>query len=126
MEKVKKTYMHILKGILMALIITLVIILVFAAIVKLTEMSDGTIHFINQIIKAVSILCGCLFGIREGKAFFKGIIIGTASMLIAYLIFTILAGTSLFTLSVLYELLFGAVCGGICGMIAGLIKKNNI
>lgn len=126
MENVKKNFIPILKGTLMSLIITLVVILVFAGIIKLTEMKDGTIHFINQIIKAFSILCGCLFGIKNGKAFFKGIAIGVISMLVAYIIFTILAKKNIFELSLLYEIIFGAVGGGISGMITGMIKKNSI
>lgn len=126
MENVKSTLMPILKGILMALIVTLVVTLIFAGIIKLTEMKDGAIHFICQIIKAAAVLLGCLFGIKSGKAFFKGIAIGTVSMLAAYIIFKILDSKSIFDISILYEILFGAVAGGVSGFITGIIKKNKM
>lgn len=125
MENAKKTYIPILKGVLMSLIITMVAILLFAGIIKLTEMQSGAIHFVNQIIKAFSILCGCFYGIKNGKSFLKGIVIGLVTMLAAHIIFSILEKQSIFSMSILYEMLFGAVCGGICGMITGMIKKSN-
>ena len=125
MDNIKKNAMPILKGVLLSLIITLVVILVFAGIIKLTEMKEGTIHLINQIIKVVSVFCGCMFGIKNGKSFVKGIIIGVISMFVAYAIFSILDKRAFFNLSILYEILFGAVTGAICGIITGLFKKSD-
>lgn len=125
MENIKKTYMPILKGILMVLIIALVAILIFAGVISATDMSSGVMNFILQIIKALAIFAGCFYSLKGGNSFLKGLIIGLVSLFCAYIIFSILEGRAIFTLSLLYEMLFGAICGTICGIIVGLIKKKS-
>ena len=125
MENIKKTYIPILKGILMVLIITLVAILIFAGIISATDMSEGAVHFVNQIIKAAAIFAGCFYSLKSGNAFLKGLIVGLAALFCSYIIFSILEGRAIFSLNLLYEMLFGAICGAICGIIIGFIKKKS-
>ena len=54
------------KGVLFSLIFTLLAILVFAAIVKVFELSDKTILMVNQVLKIIAILLGCLIGLKGG------------------------------------------------------------
>jgi len=123
MESIKKTYIPILKGILMVLIITLVAILVFAAIISATDMSSGVINIILQIVKALAIFAGCFYSLKAKNPFLKGLIIGLVALLLAYIIFAILESKPVFTLSLLYEMLFGGIAGAVSGIIVGLIRK---
>ena len=123
MESIKKTYTPILKGILMVLIITLIAILIFAAIISATDMSSGVTNLFLQIVKALAIFAGCFYALKTKNPFFKGLIIGLVALLLSYLIFAILDGKPIFTLNLLYEILFGAIGGAISGIIVGIIRK---
>jgi len=124
-SKSKNFYLPVLKGVLMALIITLVAILVFAWIIKVTDIQNGTIQFINQIVKAIAIFFGCFYSIKSGKSFVKGLFIGLITTFAAFIIFAILDKRSIFDVSILYEMLFGAICGAVCGIIVGIFKKTT-
>ncbi len=111
------------KSVLLAAVFALVGVLIFAAAVKVFELSDPVITLVNQILKTAAILLGCIFGLKGGKRFFKGMAVGACTLLLCYVIFTLLAGEPLLRISLLFELIFGAVVGGISGFLSGTLKK---
>lgn len=112
-----------LKGICIALIITLLSTLIFAFVVKTAGLKDGTIRTINAFIKVASVFSACFFVIRDDKGLLKGLIIGTVSVAIGYLVMSALSGSVSFGLRFVIDLAFGAVCGSISGIIAVNAKK---
>ena len=78
---------QIVRGVVTALLTTLVSVLVFAFILSVTNLSDGVIKPINQIIKVVSVFLGCFLWVREDKGFVKGGLIGLISAILTLLIF---------------------------------------
>jgi putative membrane protein, TIGR04086 family len=111
------------KGVLFSLIFTLLAILVFAAVVKVFELSDRTILMVNQVLKIIAILLGCMIGLKGEGCFWKGIIVGFVTALIGYVTFSLLSGEPLLRMSLLYESLFGVIVGGISGLICRTIKQ---
>lgn len=114
-----------IKGALIAVCFSLVAILVFAFVIKLTGMSDGLIKPINQVIKILSIFSGTLIILKKTKqkGLVTGIVIGICYTIIAFVVFSILNGSFNFDLSLLIDIVFSAITGAICGIICVNIKK---
>lgn len=110
--------LSVMKGILVGVICTLLLVLVFALFVKAGNAGEGVITVINQIIKIVSIFIGCFFATKCGRrGFFVGIVTGLSITCINYLVFSIIAGDWRFTLSTGLDLIIACALGGLCGVI---------
>jgi putative membrane protein (TIGR04086 family) len=129
MEKIKSKYSMwwgILRGALTAVSVSLVMILLFALFIKFFNISDNLILSINQGIKIVSIFIGSWYAFNrynKSGGFIKGVLVGIIYTILAYSIFSILAGRLSFTLTSLTDLFFGGIIGGICGIIVVNLKK---
>lgn len=113
----------VLKGICIALIITLLSALIFAFVIKTAGLKDGTIRTVNAFIKVASVFSACFFVIKDNMGLLKGLIIGLFSVAIGYLVMSALSGSVSFGLKFIIDLAFGAVCGSISGVIAVNAKK---
>lgn len=112
--------LRIIKGILMAVVATLALVLVMSLLLKFVSMGDGVVYAVNQVIKAVSILVGCFVGIRGKLGFLKGAILGIIVMCINYLVFSIISSDWQFGLSNVIDI----AIGGVMGLIGGAIKST--
>ncbi len=84
----------IIKGALLAFVISLVLVLLFALIVKLTNIGTGAIAVVNQIIKIVSVFMGVLFAVKErSKWFINGMFGGLLYSIISFLVFSLIIST---------------------------------
>lgn len=117
----------ILKGTLIALCMSLVLVLVFAFLLKFTNIPDTAISPVNQVIKGISIFLGVFIGMKKSKelGLVCGLLIGLCYTLLAFLVFSILSGGFSVDLTLLTDLVFGAVIGAICGIICVNIKKSS-
>ena len=110
----------VLKGAFFALAISLIGVLLFAFIIKLTSIDDTLIAPINQVIKGISILMGCFYGTKQARSngLLKGVLIGLVYTILSFFIFSLLNGQLSFQKSFINDILFGAVIGAICGVIS--------
>ena len=117
----------IAKGTMIALCVSLVLVLVFAFLLKFTNISDSAIAPVNQVIKGVSIFLGVFIGLKKCKelGLVSGLLIGFIYTLLAFLVFSILRGGFTFDITLLTDWVFGAVIGAICGIISVNIKKST-
>lgn len=117
----------VVKGILIALCLSLTLVLIFAFLLKFTNIPDSAIAPINQVIKGASIFLGVFLGLRKIKelGLVSGLLIGLVYTLLAFLVFSILAGGFTFNLTLMTDMIFGAVIGAICGIICVNIKKSS-
>lgn len=120
-----KSFTTILKGAIYALIISLLSILLFAFIIKLTSLSDNLIKPINQIIKVVSIMFGCFFAFRKNheKTLLNGLFIGILYIILAFLLFSALNGSFNFSKTIFVDILFGGIVGIISAVEYNLFHK---
>lgn len=115
-KKEIKTYS---KGILVALAVSLVSVLLFAVFLKFIDINTTWILTINQIIKIFSILIACYLINRKTKMnWLRGVVVGFIYGVITFLVFSLLANSFVFDLSLLYNILFSTLIGLICGIIA--------
>ena len=114
------------KGSLIALCISLILVLVFAFLLKFTNIPDSIIYPINQVIKGVSVFIGVFVSLRKSKelGLVSGLLIGFIYTFIAFLAFSILGRNFSFDLTLLTDVVFGAIIGAICGIICVNIKKS--
>jgi len=118
----------ICKGALVAILLSLVGILFFAFIIKLFGINDSWIRPINQVIKAISILFGTIFGLKKNSSngLLKGLLIGLIYTVVAFIVFSILNGKFNFDKTLLTDIIFGGIMGGICGVISANARNKSL
>lgn len=120
----KNFWTGIVKSSIYSLSFTLILILLFALLIKFVNIPDNFILPINQVIKVLSIFLGCFIGLKKtNKGFIKGMLVGLVFTIFAFLIFSLIGGTFNFNLMVLVDILFGLLIGGISGIIVVNIRK---
>ncbi len=119
----KSFFQSVIKGLIISLIFTMFFICIFALLISVFNIPNQAIKPINQLIKILSVFIGCFFSISGDKGLLKGLILGTVITLITYLIFSIIAKTNVFSVSILWEILLGIAVGGLSGIISVNVKK---
>ena len=116
---------QIIKGTLTAISIALVLILLFAIVIRFTSLSDWLIKPINQVIKIVCILIGVKVSLKgdNEKGWLKGLTIGFFFSVIAFLLFSILGSTFNFGFSTIVDIVFSSLIGLICGVLFVNLQK---
>lgn len=109
----------IIVGSVTALCVSLVMILIFAVILRFVNIDSSYIMPINQVIKIVSIFIGTLVAMKKhkSKGLFKGLLIGLIYSLMAYLTFGLLSLTFSLSSTMLLDILFSSLIGAIAGII---------
>lgn len=107
-----------------SVLVSLGLILIFALVIKWFSLSDAVIAPVNIVIKILSIALGVMILTKDGsRGIIKGIILGVIYIIVCYCIFSLLLGAFTFSVSNLWDLLFGAGVGAICGVIFVNMKK---
>ncbi|MBQ7579276.1 MAG: TIGR04086 family membrane protein [Clostridia bacterium] len=120
----KTTIITFIKAGVLSVIIALVLVLLFAFILKWTNLGDNFIMPINLVIKAISICVGTILLCKNGQGgLIKGLILGVIFALLSFLIFSVLNGSFNFGLGLLVDILFCSVSGAIVGILAVNLKK---
>ncbi|MEG1963994.1 MAG: TIGR04086 family membrane protein [Clostridia bacterium] len=120
----KTDLLDILKGIGISVIFSAVLIMIFALILKLTDVPNGVIVGVNTAIKVLSLLVACLISFKSGQNYLlKGIIVGFIYFLLTYLLTSI--STKVFALNLchLYDFLLCVVVGAVSASIKSIITK---
>ena len=119
-----KSFINLIKGVGISLIVTLVLLLIFATILTYTETGEETINPVIIIITTISILIGSSIGNIKIKknGLINGGIIGGIYMLTIYLISSILNWNFLLNFQSILMIIVGMMFG-IFGGILGVNKK---
>ena len=119
-----QTFINIAKGVFIALITTFILLVIFAAILTYTQVSEAVINPVIIVITAVSILIGSSIGnikIRK-NGLINGAIIGGTYIFIIYLISSILNWKFGLGIQSIIMIIIGMIFG-ILGGIIGVNKK---
>lgn len=126
-NKKGNTVIQVIAASMIAVIVSLVLILLSAAIINALDVdSDIWLTVINQIIKGVSLLAGCLImfkNVRNG--WLKGLVTGIVYIVLSFVVFSLMYMQFSIDLSFLVDLLTGAAMGLICGVIAVNVRKKR-
>lgn len=122
----KSSFIQYLSGLLISISITLVLILLFAVLIRYFNIPDNIIFPINQVIKVISLIVGIMFILKKQpqNGLIKGVIVGLLYYVLSFIIFSILQGNIAFNLNNLWDLLLTSLMGGLIGLIAVNLYKN--
>ena len=109
---------QIVKGTGIAVLFALVATVLFSFILRLTPVPDSVIMPVDQCIKALAVLFGCLFSLRGEKGWLKGLAVGMLTVALTGFVFSVIARDFSFSLLLLAEFAFGAVAGLLSGIVA--------
>ncbi|MBQ8792392.1 MAG: TIGR04086 family membrane protein [Clostridia bacterium] len=118
---------NVLKGSVVALCCSLLLVLVFAFLLKFTNIPDSVISPINQVIKGISVFVGVFVGLKKSKelGLVSGLLIGFIYTTLAFFVFSLLAGSFCLDITLLVDMIFGGVIGAVCGIICINLKKSS-
>ncbi len=121
----KSMGLQILKGSITSVSITLVLILLFALLIRFVNINESVIMPVNQFIKIVSIFLGVYSALKfhKEKGWVKGMLIGAIYSVLAFVVFSILSSQLSFSMSTLLDILFSGIIGGLSGVIAVNMKN---
>ncbi len=121
----KHYILEIVKAVMIALVLSLLLVLLAAFIIKIANLDSGVVGILNQIIRSVSILVSCVFALRlRGNGWIRGIIVGVLYSLLAYVVFSLIGGKFSFDLTLLNNVVLGAASGLLSGMIAMFVRRK--
>ena len=118
MRSENSTLFQIVKGTGIAVLFALVATVLFSFILRLTPVPDSVIMPVDQCIKALAVLFGCLFSLRGEKGWLKGLAVGMLTVALTGFVFSAVARDFSFSLLLLAEFAFGAVAGLLSGIVA--------
>ena len=114
----KTFFASVIKATALSLICSLVGILIFALVVKIMALTDGTVKTVNQFIKVMAVFIGCFFSVKGKLGIVKGAVSGALCTVLLYTVFALMSGSGIFTAQTFADILFTAVVGGIAGIVA--------
>lgn len=111
------------KGLLVATLLSLGFVILFAFCMKWFMIADEFIAPITLVIKAVSVVSGSAIAIKgKSKGLLKGMAFGVIYILLAFIVFSMLANTFSIGLNTLLDVAFASLLGGIVGIVK--VNKN--
>ena len=114
-------WLSLLKGVLLAVAVTLVLVAVFALVISLFSVPDGVVRGVNQGIKLLAIVLGVRAAVSRGGegGILRGALVGLAYMAVGVLVYALLTAQKLSAVAYLADLLLGVAAGGLTGMARG-------
>jgi len=114
------------KGVLCAVIATLLFVLVFAFIVQVAGLSNSVISPVMQVVKVLAIFVAVLIALKpaKSKGWLYGGLVGIFYMVFTFLIFSLLDGQFIVNLGALSDLLFETLVGVISAVLIRMRNKD--
>lgn len=108
-----------LRGLLIAVGFTAAAVVIFALIIGMTDIPDGLIRIINQIIKIGAIFLGVRAIVSPGSpdGIRQGALLGLIYMGVGVLVYALLSGQKMNWLGYGIDILMGVAVGGLSGML---------
>lgn len=120
--KVNKNVTRVIKGSIFAIVVTLILLFIYACLLTFTSLSETTMTPVIITIAGISILIGSSISSLKIKkqGMLNGALVGLIYMILIYLISSIfLTGFDMNTKSIIM-----IIVGTIAGMIGGIIGVN--
>lgn len=131
MQKIKSInwsgFLSILKSCLIGIVFTLIGVVLFAVVLKFTDLSSSSIAYVNNIIKGISIFVIVLLIKRASneKLLIRAGIGGIIYAILSFIIFSLLNGNFRFGANVIFDVLFAIIVAVIASVILNLLKKRS-
>lgn len=118
----------VLKSALKGVLLSIVLVLIFAFVLKFINLDDRVISIIDEIIKIVSIFVAVISLIRKSpyKILLKSALVGAVYIFLTLIVFSALRGKFSFNFANLMDILLGAVTGIIISIILSVFSKDKV
>lgn len=118
----------VLKSALKGVLLSIVLVLIFAFVLKFVNLSDSVISAIDEIIKISSIFVAVISLIRKSpyKILLKSALVGAVYILLTLVVFSALRGKFSFDFANFMDILLGAVTGIIISIILSVFSKDKV
>jgi len=115
---------RLVRGLLAAILVTLVCVLLFALLMQWLRPQDHTIRIVNQLIKLGSIFAGTWFMLSKNSenGLISGAVLGLCYMAAGVGLYALLSGQQVPWTAYLSDIAMGIAGGGIAGV---LIARKN-
>jgi putative membrane protein (TIGR04086 family) len=129
-EKLRKinltTIVNILKSSLIGVVVSILLVLLFAFVLKFIDLNSNAISLIDQIIKVISVFVAVLIlnRVNDENLLLKSILIGAVYSVITFIVFSILNGGFNLSFGIFTDIAFSALVGGISAILLNIIKKK--
>ena len=114
-----KTLLSLLKGLAGAILLTLLLMAVVAALAAMGRISDDLLMVLNQLMKLAAILLGVTLAVGRGgrRGFVTGMALAMLYMALGYGCYAALGGSAFSTSEFLGEVMLGAAVGAVAGAV---------
>ena len=115
---------RLLRGLLVAIGVTLVCVLLFALLMQWLKPADSVIRVVNQLIKLGAIFAGVRTMLGRGceNGLMNGALLGLCYMALGVGLYALLSGQQLPISAYVSDIAMGVAGGGICGAIVSGMK----
>lgn len=118
----ENVFFDFFKGILIASLLSLGLVILAAFCLKWFSIADEYVAPITLLIKGTSVFVGAMFAVKgNSKGLLKGVSFGLIYIVVAFIVFSVLAGSMSVGVSTLLDVLFASLLGGI----VGIVKVNR-
>lgn len=118
----ENVFFDFFKGILIASFLSLGLVILAAFCLKWFSIADEYVAPITLLIKGTSVFVGAMFAVKgNSKGLLKGVSFGLIYIVVAFIVFSVLAGSMSVGVSTLLDVVFASLLGGI----VGIVKVNR-
>ena len=123
----KRALASVLKGLLCAVVLTLLLMVGVAALALGLRISDGALTALNQVMKLLSILLGVTVAVGRGgrHGFLTGMTVAMLYMALGYACYVALGGNAFVITQMLGEILIGAALGALVGAVLSNLPSGR-
>ena len=113
-----KPFFNVVKGALLALAISLFLSVIFAGVLKATDLPKKVVYPVVQIIKNLSVLIGVFASVRGEKGWLQGVCTAFLATAFSYCTFSAIGGDFSLSWLIFVELFLTILTGGLGGALA--------
>ena len=123
----KSAALALLKGLLIAVALTLACMLLMASALVALQMSDRMLTVLNQIVKLLAIAVGTCVAVPRGgsRGLLTGVEIALVYMALGYAMYVLLGGGSFAVGNMLGEMLLGSAVGAVTGAVRANLSPRR-
>lgn len=122
-QKNKEDVFSVVKGVLLALGVSLLLAVVFAVVLHTASWDERIIYPVNQIIKVIAVMVGVLVFIRGERGWLRGGIVGLLFTALSYLAFSAVGGDFSLSWLIFLELGVAFLTGALSGSLAVNLRR---